>query len=93
MSGRYILQKHIKELRFHFCQTSNSSENVRLFIRKIYPILKKHNPYVPILIREAMGVTPVLWIRYEYGKEKSLSLENLSVEECSERINSFLFET
>ncbi|CCJ29308.1 unnamed protein product [Pneumocystis jirovecii] len=68
MSGRYILQKHIKEISF----LSNKLTFRRLFIRKIYPILKKHNPYVPILIREAMGVTPVLWIRYGFDTKKSM---------------------
>ncbi|KAG4301540.1 hypothetical protein PCK1_002025 [Pneumocystis canis] len=92
MTGRYVFQKHIKELRFHLCQTSSSSENARrLFIRKAYPILKKYNPYVPILIREAMGITPMLWVRYEYGREENLSLDGLSEKECEKRVNSFLF--
>ncbi|EMR11442.1 hypothetical protein PNEG_00461 [Pneumocystis murina B123] len=91
--GRYVLPKHIKELRFHLCQISEESKNTRLFIRKAYPILKKNNPYIPVLIREALGVSPMLWVRYEYGKEENLSLEGLSVKECKERVNSLLFGT
>ncbi|KTW30682.1 hypothetical protein T552_00395 [Pneumocystis carinii B80] len=103
--SRYILPKHIKELRFHMCQISEESKNARcvifegekkgeysrLFIRKAYPILKKSNPYVPVLIREAMGVSPMLWVRYEYGREENVSLEGLSEEECEKRVKLHLF--
>ncbi|KAG4305295.1 hypothetical protein PORY_001465 [Pneumocystis oryctolagi] len=86
MSNRYIFQKQIKEISFM------SNKSFKLFLKKAYPILKKHNPYVPILIREAVGITPTLWIRYEYGREKSISLEGLSEKECEERLNSLLFD-
>ena len=32
--------------------------------------MKKNNPHTPILIREAAGVEPKLWARYDFGKEK-----------------------
>ncbi|KAG5440244.1 hypothetical protein PCANB_001814 [Pneumocystis canis] len=64
---------------------------VKMLGIKAYPILKKYNPYVPILIREAMGITPMLWVRYEYGREENLSLDGLSEKECEKRVNSFLF--
>lgn len=37
--------------------------------------MKKHNPYTPILIREASGTEPKVFARYEFGKEKSISLK------------------
>ncbi|MCJ1311511.1 hypothetical protein MMC25_005183 [Agyrium rufum] len=36
--------------------------------------MKKNNPNTPIMIREALGVNPRVFARYEYGKEKSESL-------------------
>lgn len=67
-------------------------------------MLKKNNPYVPVLIREALGVSPTLWVRYgiflylsgfltqkEYGREENISLQGLSEEECKERVHSLLF--
>jgi len=32
--------------------------------------MKKNNPYIPIMIREASGVEPRVYARYEYGREK-----------------------
>lgn len=37
--------------------------------------MKHHNPHTPILIREAQNISPKVWARYEYGKEK---VEDLS---------------
>jgi len=42
----------------------------RAFLTRAYPTMKKNNPYTPILIREALGVEPKIWARYEYGREK-----------------------
>jgi len=37
--------------------------------------MKKNNPTTPILIREAAGTVPKIYARYEFGQEKSQSLE------------------
>ena len=37
--------------------------------------MKKHNPYTPILLREASGTEPKVFARFEFGKEKSISLK------------------
>lgn len=37
--------------------------------------MKKHNPSTPIMLREAQGTLPKVYARYEFGKEKSQSLE------------------
>lgn len=36
----------------------------RSFLQKSYPVMKKHNPNTPILIREAMGIEPKVFARY-----------------------------
>jgi hypothetical protein len=86
MSGKYVFNKGLKELRFLFCQTSSHSEATRsvytiffsvsgshsnsgfgycrAFINRAYPTMKKNNPYVPILIREASGTEPKIFARY-----------------------------
>lgn len=46
----------------------------RAFLTRAYPTMKKNNPHIPILIREAMGVEPKIWTRYEYGREKMAPL-------------------
>ncbi|NXA61016.1 NDUA2 dehydrogenase, partial [Mohoua ochrocephala] len=58
------------------------------FIEQHYVTLKKANPNFPILIRECSGVQPKLWARYEFGKEKSVSLNNLSVDEVGKALES-----
>ena len=37
--------------------------------------MKKNNPYTPIMIREAMGIEPRVYARYEYGREKMADLK------------------
>lgn len=36
----------------------------RSFLNRAYPTMKKNNPYVPILIREASGTEPRVFARY-----------------------------
>ncbi|XP_003697115.3 LOW QUALITY PROTEIN: NADH dehydrogenase [ubiquinone] 1 alpha subcomplex subunit 2 [Apis florea] len=76
----------LKELRILLCQTSKSSQGVRDFIEKQYVSLKKSNPQFPILIRECSLIEPALYARYEFGVERSFSLQNLQSEEILQRI-------
>ena len=39
----------------------------RQFLQKSYPVMKKHNPTTPLLVREAFGVPPKIWARYGNG--------------------------
>lgn len=39
--------------------------------------MKKHNPTIPIMLREAQGTLPKVYARYDLGKEKSQSLEGM----------------
>lgn len=36
----------------------------RSFLNRAYPTMKKHNPYTPIMIREAFGTPPRVFARY-----------------------------
>ncbi|KAJ2323284.1 hypothetical protein IWW51_003832, partial [Coemansia sp. RSA 2702] len=63
MSAR-AFSKSLKELRVHFSQTSPTSTGLRDFIVKAYPGLKKSNPGLPILIREASGVESRIIARF-----------------------------
>ncbi|GAB2218983.1 hypothetical protein Drorol1_Dr00006608 [Drosera rotundifolia] len=78
MAWRSQLSKNLKELRILFCQTSPASSHTREFVEKNYKVLKTENPKLPILIREAHGVEPQLWARYDFGFEKGIRLEGMT---------------
>ncbi|XP_013407313.1 NADH dehydrogenase [ubiquinone] 1 alpha subcomplex subunit 2 [Lingula anatina] len=77
---------HLKELRIHLCQKSPQSQGVREFIENHYVPLKQANPRFPILIRECQGVQPVLYARYEFGKESSMSLASKTKDQILQEI-------
>ncbi|KAF1808810.1 NADH dehydrogenase, alpha subcomplex, subunit 2 [Eremomyces bilateralis CBS 781.70] len=77
MATKYAFAQTLKELRFHLCQTSEASAAARSFLVRSYPTMKKHNPHTPIMIREASGVEPKVWARYEFGKEKVVPLNGM----------------
>uniref|UniRef100_W5MZC5 NADH dehydrogenase [ubiquinone] 1 alpha subcomplex subunit 2 n=2 Tax=Lepisosteidae TaxID=7915 RepID=W5MZC5_LEPOC len=82
------LARNLKEIRLHLCQTSAGSQGVRDFIEQHYVTLKKANPEFPILIRECSGVQPKLWARYEFGKEKSVALDNMNAAQVAKALES-----
>ncbi|KAJ4133028.1 hypothetical protein NW754_015839 [Fusarium falciforme] len=63
-AAKYAFTKSLREVRFLFCQTSEQSAAVRSFITRAYPTMKRSNPNIPILIREArrhpaQGLRPI----------------------------------
>src|ERR1700730_13083893 len=52
----------------NFRKASGSNANPfaidRSFLKRAYPTMKKNNPNIPILIREATGIEPKGWARY-----------------------------
>ncbi|KAJ9180500.1 hypothetical protein P3X46_008732 [Hevea brasiliensis] len=78
MAWRGQLSRNLKELRILLCQSSPSSSSARAFVEKNYKDLKTLNPKLPILIREASGIEPQLWARYDMGVERCVRLEGLS---------------
>jgi len=45
------------------------------------------------MLREAAGTAPRVYARYEFGKEKSESLEGLSDKEIEERVTGLVKST
>ncbi|KAF2479662.1 NADH:ubiquinone oxidoreductase 10.5kD subunit [Neohortaea acidophila] len=90
MSGKYAFTKGLKELRFLHCQTSEHSNAIRSFLTRAYPTMKKNNPYIPIMIREASGVEPRVYARYEYGREKMADLKGLDDKAIEEKVTSLV---
>ncbi|KAI0011369.1 thioredoxin-like protein [Xylariaceae sp. FL0662B] len=86
MSSKYAFTKSLKEVRFLFCQTGEASAATRSFLTRAYPTMKKNNPYTPILMREAAGTPPKIYTRYDFGKEKSQSLEGLSDKQIEDTV-------
>jgi NADH dehydrogenase (ubiquinone) 1 alpha subcomplex subunit 2 len=71
------------------------------FLLKSYPVMKKHNPHVPVLIREAFGVPakayarygihPFLnWIDVDFGLEHKVSLDGMSEKECEDAVEKLI---
>jgi len=90
MAGKYAFTKTVKELRFLHCQTSEHSNAVRSFLTRAYPTMKHHNPYTPIMIREAAGVEPRVYARYEFGREKMADLKGLDAKAIEEKVTSLV---
>ncbi|KAK0749314.1 NADH-ubiquinone oxidoreductase 10.5 kDa subunit [Schizothecium vesticola] len=90
MSGKYAFTKSLKEVRFLFCQTGEHSAATRSFLTRAYPVMKKNNPVTPILLRDAQGTLPKVYARFEFGKEKSQSLEGLSDKQIEETVASLV---
>lgn len=49
--------------------------------------MKKHNPSIPIMLREAQGTSPKVYARYEFGQEKSQSLEGTTALQKSSQVS------
>ncbi|CAK9140210.1 unnamed protein product [Ilex paraguariensis] len=77
MAWRGHLSRNLKELRILFCPSSPASMSARTFIERNYKDLKILNPKLPILVREASGIQPQLWARYDMGMERGIPLEGL----------------
>ncbi|CAM4672265.1 hypothetical protein PO909_008606 [Leuciscus waleckii] len=82
------LSKNLREIRLQLCQRSAASQGTRDFIEQHYVTLKKANPEFPILIRECSGVQPRLWGRYGFGKEHSVSLDNMSADQVAKALET-----
>ncbi|XP_075888210.1 NADH dehydrogenase [ubiquinone] 1 alpha subcomplex subunit 2 [Nelusetta ayraudi] len=77
------LAKNLREIRIHLCQSSAASKGARDFVEQHYVSLKKSNPDFPILIRECSGVQARVWARYDLGKERSVSVDNMSADQVA----------
>ncbi|KAI9363716.1 thioredoxin-like protein [Pilaira anomala] len=81
MSALKSQLKGLKELRLQFCQTSPSSSGLRDFVAKNYVNIKKANPELPILVREASGIEARAFARFDKGVERKVILQNASAQD------------
>lgn len=89
MASKLALNAAVSELRFVLCQSSPSSAGTREFVSKSYEAIKKANPRLPVLIREAAGAEPSLFVRTApQGVEKRLSLANLNAADVKKALES-----
>ncbi|KAI5307803.1 hypothetical protein KEM55_007377 [Ascosphaera atra] len=93
MASKYAFATGLKELRFLFCHTSQHSAATRDFLKRAYPTMKKNNPYIPVLMREAFGTQPRVFARYEFGKEKQENLLGLSDQEIEKVVSALVKPT
>ncbi|EEH09343.1 NADH-ubiquinone oxidoreductase [Histoplasma capsulatum G186AR] len=90
MSSRYTFNKSLKELRFLFCNSSPHSDATRAFLKRAYPTMKKNNPFIPIMMREALDTEPRVFARYEMGREKQEPLIGLTDKEIEEKVTALV---
>ena len=64
MALRKSFPAQLRELRLLCCAASESSSGLRGFINNNYVGIKKANPSVPILVREATGIEANVYARY-----------------------------
>ncbi|ODV89544.1 hypothetical protein CANCADRAFT_27124 [Tortispora caseinolytica NRRL Y-17796] len=84
--SKYALPRAVKELRFILGESGSLSDGLRSFVLRSYPTLRKHNPSVPILVREAQGVEPIVYARFGLGKESSVSVSGKTDKEIEKLI-------
>ncbi|CDO57171.1 NI8M subunit of mitochondrial NADH:ubiquinone oxidoreductase (complex I), putative [Geotrichum candidum] len=90
--SKYAFPRILKELRFHLSQTGEASVPLRKFLNRAYPVMKKHNPATPVLVREAFGVRPTVFARFEFGKETKLHLDGITDSEIEARLTDLIFK-
>ncbi|KAJ7220550.1 thioredoxin-like protein [Mycena pura] len=90
MSFSKTFSPALREIRILCSQTGSASASTRQFILSKYPLIKQHNPDLPVLIREASGTPARIFARFEMGAEKHLELDNMSAQEVESKVASLL---
>ncbi|KAL6152926.1 hypothetical protein ACJBU6_08094 [Exserohilum turcicum] len=62
----------------------------RSFLTRSYPAMKKANPSIPIMIREASGTEPTVYARFDFGKEKKLPLKGLEDKAIEQQVSDLV---
>lgn len=78
------LSPALKEVRIHLCPKTSTSNSTRQFVIQYYAGIKQKNPDLPVLVRECTAIEPKIWFRFEYGKEISVPLSNLTTDQIAE---------
>ncbi|KAF8632666.1 hypothetical protein AX17_004798 [Amanita inopinata Kibby_2008] len=90
MSFARVFSPALREIRILCSQSGPASAGTRQFIQSHYPVIKKHNPDLPVLIREATGTPARAFARFERGVEKHVELDNLSATDVESKISRLL---
>lgn len=61
-------------------ERETNHDDLRNFLLRAYPTMKKNNPHTPIMIREALDVEPKVYARY--GMSPCLQSLLLQGNEC-----------
>ncbi|KXZ55635.1 hypothetical protein GPECTOR_2g1185 [Gonium pectorale] len=69
---------------------SKSMQELREFVLGNYAEMKKANPQFPILVRECAGAEAKLTARYDFGVEKSVSVQGASSNAVLEKLNELI---
>ncbi|PPQ80508.1 hypothetical protein CVT25_001538 [Psilocybe cyanescens] len=103
MSFAKALSPALREIRILCSQTGPASAGTRpailysdptissrQFIVSKYPVIKQHNPDLPVLVREAAGTPARVFARFERGVEKHVELDNLSAADVEAKVGQLL---
>ncbi|KAI4626854.1 hypothetical protein J4E83_004007 [Alternaria metachromatica] len=52
--------------------------------------MKKANPSIPIMIREASNTQPTVYARFDFGKERKLSLKGLDDKAIEQQVTELV---
>ncbi|AOW02273.1 thioredoxin-like protein [Yarrowia lipolytica] len=80
----------LREIRFHLCQNGSSSAPLRQFVKNQIGAFQKANPSTKVLVREANGVKPIVFARFDHGHESKIGLDVSSEKEVAERVKSLI---
>ncbi|VDP93147.1 unnamed protein product [Echinostoma caproni] len=69
-----------------FVEITTRYFSCREFLTKHYATLKRANPQLKFMVREAESVSPKVCARFEYGKEAVVSLVDNTADEVLEKI-------
>jgi len=72
------------------CQHSPQSAGARQFVVSQYPELKKHNPDLPILVRESDGTPARAFARFERGVERNVMLDGLDEKSVATKLTELI---
>ncbi|KAF8906910.1 thioredoxin-like protein [Mucidula mucida] len=90
MSFTKAFSPALREIRILCCQTAPASAGTRQFIVSKYPVIKQHNPDLPVMIREASGTPARVFARFERGREAHVELDNLSASDVEAKVAQLL---
>lgn len=90
MAWRSALGKTLQELRVYFCPSAPASAGAKEFVIAQYAELKKANPHFPILIRDCPGAEAKLTARYDFGVEKSVSVQGLDAKGIQSKLEELV---